>query len=102
VIRVQEELEEELDRLGIEVHDADKLAREANAYPPLFDRAGQIVLHSGAVLGRDGRWRSVGGADAIHVALAERSQTDYFATCDKGFRHLSANVLPAIMRGEYP
>ncbi len=101
--RLQERTEEQLNRLGIEVQDADGLAQAVVPnIPPLFDRAGNVILYSGATLGGDGKWRSVGGADAVHVGLAERAFVDYYATCDEGFRQLRANILPAIMREVYP
>lgn len=102
LVKLEERVEKELDRLGIEVRDSDGLAAPTNSLTPLFDRAGYVILHSKAVRGGDGRWRSVGGADAVHISLAERAKADYFATCDQGFESLNANVTAVIMREEYP
>ncbi len=99
--RVRERVEKEFDRLGLEIHDADKLATIPDL-TPMFQRAGHVVLHSAAVRGTGGRWKSVGGPDGIHTSLAERSNVDYFATCDQGFERLSANITPAILKREYP
>jgi len=72
--------------LGIELHDSDRLTGLGGAPPDLFARTGEIIKQSRPYLCPDGAWRAVGGADAIHLAFSERSNADYYATCDQGFK----------------
>jgi len=100
---MEERVEREMARLGVDIHDADVLALNQTGQSVVFDRAADISRASGASQGRhDRRWRTVGGADSIHVALAERSGASHYATCDEGFRKLVANVQPTILEDSYP
>ncbi len=106
---VQEDIERELNRLGVEQHDADALAIAALGQAPVFERSGHIIFHSGSTRtsinttrGRQDVWKSVGGADAVHISFAERAGASHYATCDSGFSKLSGNVTPAILRDQYP
>lgn len=97
-------IEHTVGQFGIEEHDADRIALAHAGPGGLFDHAAGIVIRSGSVQGRrDGKWRSVGGADALHVSLAERVGATHYATCDQGFSRLaSTTVRSAIMEDEYP
>ena len=37
-------------------------------------------------MGRNYRWRAIGGADAIHAVFANRADADLLATFDEGFK----------------
>lgn len=102
--RLQERVEKSMSQLGIEIHDADALAANLAGQSEIFGRAGSIILNSGATLGRDGNWRAVGGADAVHVGLAEKAGASHYATFDEGFRSLNAtvsHVIPVMLAEVY-
>lgn len=77
---------------GIEMQDADVLCQSPEGRANAFARVMQIALSTRPSRGRDGRWRNVGGADALHIAFAERSDSDALATFDEGFRNMRSPV----------
>jgi len=101
VEKIIQAVEKEIENLGIEVHDADILAEGEWQGSRLFERADELLLDSSSTLGSDGKWRSLGGADALHLVFAERAVVDYLATCDQGFKGISSSVSPAIVWEEY-
>lgn len=99
---IQERVEREMARLGVDIHDADSLAVDNTGQSVVFGRAGQLINQSGSFRGsHDGKWRTVNGADAIHVALAERAAASHYATFDEGFRRLTANLSSVLLGDVY-
>jgi len=72
---------------GIEKQDSDALSYSIEGPVNVFSRALQIQLATRPTRGTDGEWRTVGGADALHLVFAERADCDQFATFDQGFRN---------------
>ena len=77
---------------AIEKQDSDALSYSVEGPVNLFTRALRIQLVVRPTRGTDGRWRTVGGADAIHLVFAERADCDQFATFDQGFRNAPGPV----------
>jgi predicted nucleic acid-binding protein len=72
---------------GIEKQDSDALSHSVEGPVNVFSRALQIELATRPTRGRDGEWRTVGGADALHLVFAERADCEQFATFDQGFQN---------------
>ncbi len=72
---------------GIEMQDSDALSHSTGGPVNIFSRALQIQLATRPTRGTDGEWRTVGGADALHLVFAERADCEQFATFDQGFRN---------------
>jgi predicted nucleic acid-binding protein len=98
---VREKILGALLKMGIEIHDADALACPNGVQSNLFKGTEAIIMKSHPVLGTDGKWRTVNGADAVHLTLAERAKADYFATCDQGFRGQNTSVRTSIVWEDY-
>lgn len=82
---LKNEFESFVDKQGIEVLDADDLSSGVGRCE-IFGWSSQVVERTGTVQGADRRWRTVGGADAIHVVLANRAGAELLATFDEGFK----------------
>ena len=84
--------------MGIELYNADVVAD----LTPLtvFYRAEQLISAAISIQGWDGKWRTIGGADAIGLALAELVKADLFATCDQAFKGLSSSTIKPLMVSE--
>jgi len=72
---------------GIEKQDSDALSHSTEGPVNIFSRALQIQLATRPTRGHDGEWRTVGGADALHLVFAERADCEQFVTFDQGFRN---------------
>jgi len=98
--RVHTRIQQFVDAFGLEVLSADELVALPDGEVDLFARTKQIVDRAKPVQGsRDRRWRMVGGADAVHVALAERANVSSLATFDEGFRTVESTVTIEILGG---
>lgn len=95
----------EMGNYGVDIRDADSLAAQPSPQGGMFGRVSTLVQDCGGsftyVKGQR-RWKGLGGADAIHLALAERSNADILATCDSDFKHSTSLVAPAVVREVYP
>ncbi len=95
--------------LGVEIHSADGAAVDSAGNSVLFGSADHVLRLAGveAVHRRRGRrrwidWKSVGGADGLHVAIAQRVGATHIATCDKAFRRLRGPITSLVLEDEYP
>jgi len=96
--RIQTRIEQFVDAFGLEVLSADELVALPDGEVDLFARTKQIIDAAKPVQGSyDRKWRMVGGADAIHVALAERAKANILATFDEGFRTVQSPVSVEIL-----
>jgi len=87
--------------LGLEVVDSDELVA-IDEETGLFARTQAVIDTTPPVQSpRDGKWTLLGGADAIHVALAERAHADKLATFDKSIRPVQSSVSIEIL-GDRP
>jgi len=77
---------------GLELRDSDALCISPEGSVNAFARVLQMELTTQPVQGEDGEWRGLGGADALHVAFAERSDCDDLASHDQGFRSMQSSV----------
>ncbi len=88
-----------LNEMGIEEFDADDLANQDGR---IFVDSQRLVEDSTIVQGKDGKWRTLNGADSLHVLLAERSNADKLMTNDEGFRTSKSAVQVIFLKDEYP
>ncbi len=102
VRRAETLLAQTLDSFGIELYDSDEISAELGGLSSIFKEGATIIRQARPTQGRDGKWRSVGGADGLHIAFAERTAADFLATSDEGFRNMGSNVRPAILQDVYP
>ncbi len=91
-------LDKFLKKMGIELYNADVVADSAPL--TIFYRAEQLIAAANSVKGWNGKWRTIGGADALGVALAELVKANLFATCDQAFKGLSGTSVKPLMVSE--
>jgi predicted nucleic acid-binding protein len=91
-------LDKYLKDMGIELFNADVVAQQIPL--TVFYRVEQLIGASSSIKGGDGKWRTIGGADAIAVTLAEIVKADLFATCDQGFKVMSGTTIKPLMISE--
>lgn len=106
---LRHEFESFVDKEGIEVLDADDLSSGLGRCE-IFRWSSQVVETTGTVEGADHKWRTIGGADTIHVVLANRAGAELLATFDEGFKvlddlaalgwSLKALIIPEVLRHE--
>lgn len=101
--KLRTEFEGFVEKEGIEVLDADDLST-AFSRSEVFRWCREVVERTGTVKGRDNRWRTIGGADAVHVVLANRAGAELYATFDEGFKaidELGWDLKPLIIQEVY-
>jgi len=86
--RLRNEFEGFVDKEGIEVLDADDLSSSLGR-SEIFGWSSPVVEKTSTVESRDGRWRGINGADALHVVLAHRAGAEFYATFDEGFKAIN-------------
>jgi len=96
---IRRNIMEFLDEAGIAIYDADELVNADNV--TTFRVCDEIVANSLPSAGANGRWRGIGGADAINVSLAQSGNADYYASFDEGFRYLKSSVRPLLLGDAY-
>lgn len=82
---LKNQFESFVDKEGIEVLDADDLSTDLG-HCEIFRWSRQVIETTGTVEGKDHKWRTIGGADALHVVLANRAGAELLATFDEGFK----------------
>ncbi len=85
-------------KMGIELFKADDLVKVG--YSTLFGDCERIVEKSTAIKTAKG-WRSIGGADGILTALADRCTAQFIATLDTGFKGLKWGLTPLVLWDAY-
>lgn len=94
----------EMKRFQVDIQDADTVASQASPHGPMFARASNLIDDcGGGLIMRKGVpvWKGLGGADAIHLSIAERLNSDILATCDADFKHTTSPVITAVLRETY-
>jgi predicted nucleic acid-binding protein len=87
---LRSEFETFIDKEGIELLDSDDLSTSVG-HCEIFKWSSQVVDACRAVMGRhDYKWRTIGGADAIHAVFANRAGSDLLVTFDGGFKAISS------------
>ncbi len=84
--------------MGIELFKADDLIKVG--YSTLFADCDRIVEKSTPTLTTKG-WKSIGGADGLLAALADRCAAQLVATLDSGFKGLKGGVSPLVLWDAY-
>lgn len=93
-------LDEFLAKVGFEIFNSDDLV--GTGFTPVFTDCHDVAAKADSTLGtHDNKWRSVGGCDALITVLAERSQTQWIATFDQGYKGIKRNVKPMILQEVY-
>jgi len=87
-------------KMGLEVYDADLLVKKQDEIT-LFEDCGHMIRDSRPIKGSKGKWLMVGAADSIVIKLAEYAEGDYLATFDEGLRGIVANLRPLDLRRCY-
>jgi predicted nucleic acid-binding protein len=94
-------LNEFLNEMGIMLYDADVVLDSR----PLvaFYRGEQLIGAARPIKGVwDQKWHTIGGADALHLTIAEAVGAESFATFDQGFKGVSGtHVRMLILSEEY-
>jgi predicted nucleic acid-binding protein len=104
VKQIREAAVREMETLGVDLQDADQIAASGGGLTPLFARAANLIETCGGHFvsrHRTPKWKGLGGADAIHLSLAERLNSDYLATCDSDFKDATSPVRASVLRETY-
>jgi len=96
VSKLRKGIEKFINDMGIIYFDADKLV--SPTYGKLFSSTETVVENAKPFKSpRNNRWYLVGGADALHVILAVRSEADLYATFDDDFRGVGSWIKPLML-----
>lgn len=94
---VKAQFEEFITQMGIVLYDADSLATKI----AVFGEGENVVEGSTAFKGRDGKWHSIKGADALHVVFALSVNAEAIATFDDNFRGANGFISPIMLSEVY-
>jgi predicted nucleic acid-binding protein len=91
------------EQLGIGLTDSDDLAVDLFGISNIFSNSKTIIKRSHPYFHQQaGTWKNIGGTDALTISLAIRSNAQYFATFDRGFKGLNnLSITPLIIPDRY-
>ncbi|MEM2882468.1 MAG: type II toxin-antitoxin system VapC family toxin [Candidatus Bathyarchaeia archaeon] len=99
MLEIKRRMDVFLNKMGIVLYDADELATVLGK-STIFADCERILEEAMPIRGsRDGRIRVIGGADALHIAMAIRANAELFGTFDEGFKG-SGSWLPPLLLSE--
>lgn len=92
-------LDEFLNEMGIMLYNADVVVDHSPLI--VFYRAEQLISSAQPIKGSwDQKWHTIGGADAVHLTLAETVRADSFATFDQGFKGVKGTSVKMLILSE--